>query len=255
MKIVFLGTGTSTGVPMIGCKCKVCHSTDERDKRLRCAVYLELNDVRICFDSGPDFRQQMLYLGIDRLDAIVFTHEHKDHVAGLDDVRAFSAWSKSAFEVYAEKRMHPALFNEYAYIFNETVRYPGAPVINLHAIEHPQPFDIKGLELLPIRVIHGKLPILGFRVKNFTYITDASSISLEEKEKIKGSQVLVINALRHEPHWSHFSIAQAVALANELQIPQTYFTHISHSAGFHADLEQSLPSYIKPAYDGLTLTL
>lgn len=249
MKITFLGTGTSQGVPVIACGCEVCTSADKRDKRLRSSIMIEHNGKVIVIDSGPDFRYQMLRAKVKHLDALVFTHEHKDHIAGMDDIRAFNYFQKSAIDVYATARVQNALRNEFAYVFHE-FKYPGIPQVNLITIES-KPFLIGEIEFLPVEVMHYKLPVLGFRIGDFTYITDAKSISDEEKKKIKGSKILVINALQRETHISHFTFEEAIALASEIDAEQTFFTHISHRLGKHADVCEELPAKMSLAYDGL----
>jgi phosphoribosyl 1,2-cyclic phosphate phosphodiesterase len=253
LKITFLGTGTSQGVPLIACKCEVCTSTNVKDKRLRSSVMVETSTTTIVIDTGPDFRQQMLREQVEQLDAVVFTHEHKDHIAGLDDVRAFNFINGKHIEVYATSRVQAAIKREFAYIFAED-KYPGIPLINLHEI-NVAPFKINHIEFIPIEVMHYKMPVLGFRIADFTYITDAKSISEKEKEKIKGSKVLVLNALRREEHISHFTFQEAIDLAKELDVEQAYFTHISHQLGLHEQVSEELPSNIFLAYDGLKLIL
>ncbi len=253
MKITFLGTGTSQGVPLIACKCEVCKSTNVKDKRLRSSIMVETSTTTIVIDTGPDFRQQMLREQVEQLDAVVFTHEHKDHIAGLDDVRAFNFINGKHIEVYATSRVQAAIKREFAYIFAED-KYPGIPLINLNEIDLA-PFQIKDIKLIPIEVMHYKMPVLGFRIDDFTYITDAKSISEKEKEKMKGSKVLVLNALRREEHISHFTFQEAIDLAKELDVEQAYFTHISHQLGLHDAVSEELPSNIFLAYDGLNLNL
>jgi phosphoribosyl 1,2-cyclic phosphate phosphodiesterase len=253
LKITFLGTGTSQGVPLIACKCEVCTSTNVKDKRLRSSIMVETSTTTIVIDTGPDFRQQMLREQVEQLDAVVFTHEHKDHIAGLDDVRAFNFINGKHIEVYATSRVQAAIKREFAYIFAED-KYPGIPLINLHEI-NIAPFKINHIEFIPIEVMHYKMPVLGFRIADFTYITDAKSISEKEKEKIKGSKVLVLNALRREEHISHFTFQEAIDLAKELDVEQAYFTHISHQLGLHEQVSEELPSNVFLAYDGLKLIL
>jgi phosphoribosyl 1,2-cyclic phosphate phosphodiesterase len=253
LKITFLGTGTSQGVPLIACKCEVCRSTNVKDKRLRSAIIIQTENTTIVIDTGPDFRQQMLREQVEQLDAVVFTHEHKDHIAGLDDVRAFNFIQRKHIDVYATKRVQDAIKREFAYIFSED-KYPGIPLINLHEI-NLAPFQIKDIKLIPIEVMHFRMPVLGFRIADFTYITDAKSISEQEKEKIKGSKVLVLNALRREEHISHFTFQEAIDLVEELGVEQAYFTHISHQLGLHEEVSEELPSNIFLAYDGLMLNL
>ncbi|QJD94487.1 MBL fold metallo-hydrolase [Mucilaginibacter robiniae] len=253
MTITFLGTGTSQGVPVIACDCEVCTSTDRHDKRLRSSIMIEEQDTNIVIDTGPDFRYQMLREHVMHLDAVVFTHEHKDHIGGLDDIRAFNFRQQKAMDVYATPRVQEALKREYSYIFSE-YKYPGIPEINLHTIGL-KPFDIGQLHFIPIEVLHYKLPVLGFRIRNFTYITDAKTISEQEKAKIKGSKILVVNALQKQAHISHFTLSEAIAFAQEMGAETTYFTHISHRLGKHAEISQELPPGIKLAYDGLKIEL
>lgn len=253
MTITFLGTGTSQGVPVIACECEVCTSTDKHDKRLRTSVLIETDGKVIAIDSGPDFRYQMLRAGVKHLDAVVFTHEHKDHTAGLDDIRAFNFVQQAPMDIYAVPRVQESLKREFAYIF-AAYKYPGIPQLNMHTIGL-DPFFIGPVEVTPIEVMHYRLPVLGFRIKDFTYITDAKTIAPAEIEKIKGSRVLVINALQREPHISHFTLDEAIALAKQIGAQTTYFTHISHRLGKHADVSAELPEGVALAYDGLKITL
>jgi phosphoribosyl 1,2-cyclic phosphate phosphodiesterase len=251
--ITFLGTGTSQGVPVIACDCEVCTSTDPHDKRLRTSVLIEGDDKTVVIDSGPDFRYQMLRAGVKHLDAIVFTHEHKDHVAGMDDIRAFNYRQNAPVDVYATPRVQEALKREFSYIFAE-FKYPGIPQINLHTIGL-DPFDIGNLHFIPVEVMHYKLPVLGFRIKDFTYITDAKTVSETEKQKIKGTKILVINALQTQSHISHFTLDEAILFAQEIGAEKTYFTHISHRLGLHEAMSQQLPPNIEFAYDDLKLSM
>lgn len=251
MTITFLGTGTSQGVPVIACDCEVCTSADPHDNRLRTSIMIESGDKTVVVDSGPDFRQQMLREKVKHLDAIVFTHEHKDHVAGLDDIRAFNYRQNTAIDVYATERVQAALKREFAYIFAE-FKYPGIPQINMHTIDM-EPFDIGGLHFIPIEVMHYKLPVLGFRIADFTYITDAKTVASSEIEKIKGSKMLVINALQTQSHISHFTLDEALSFAQEVGAEKTYLTHISHRLGLHKVMSGQLPQGIEFAYDGLRL--
>ncbi len=253
MNIVFLGTGTSQGVPVIGCDCLVCQSTNEKDKRLRSSVLIQTKHNTIVIDTGPDFRQQMLRANPKRLDAVLFTHEHKDHVAGLDDIRAFNFKQQCDMPLYASQRVCEAIRREFHYAFSENP-YPGIPKLTLKTIDQ-NPFKIDDLSITPIDVLHHKLPVKGFRISDFTYITDAKHIPPKEKEKIKGSKILVLNALRKKEHLSHFTLQEALDLANELDIETTYLTHISHYLGKHEDVQKELPQNVKLAFDGLTLTL
>ncbi|MFL5752206.1 MAG: MBL fold metallo-hydrolase [Bacteroidia bacterium] len=251
MKITFLGTGTSQGVPIIGCECEVCMSTDSRDKRLRTSILIEDQGSTFVIDTGPDFRQQMLRENIKKLDAVIFTHEHKDHVAGLDEVRAFNFINNMVMPVYATERVQEALKREFAYIFADE-KYPGIPQVSLHTITGAA-FTIDKTRFIPIDVVHHRLPVKAFRINDFTYITDANFISPEEKEKIKGSRVLVVNALRRQTHISHFTLQQAIELVQELTPEQAYFIHISHQMGKHEDVANELPDRIELAYDGLKI--
>ncbi len=253
MKITFLGTGTSQGVPVIACNCDVCRSTDARDKRLRTSVLVEWDGKNIVIDSGPDFRQQMLTNKVTRLDAILFTHEHKDHIAGLDDIRAFNYIQQQPCDIFAEERVQSAIKQEFAYIFAE-YKYPGVPQVTLHTIDNNK-FFAGTLPIIPIRVMHLRLPVLGFRLLDFTYITDANFISDEEKEKIKGSRYLVLNGLRKQKHISHFSLEEALKLFDEINPEQGFITHISHQLGLHEDVRKDLPANISLAYDGLVVNL
>jgi phosphoribosyl 1,2-cyclic phosphate phosphodiesterase len=251
LKITFLGTGTSQGIPVISCGCEICSSKDFRDNRLRTSVLLETGDKTIVIDSGPDFRYQMLRAGVKDLDAIVFTHEHKDHIAGLDDIRPFNYLLKKDIHIYADSRVQKALKREFSYIFTD-VHYPGLPQIDIHDIDE-DPFTIGETLLIPIEIMHYKLPIFGYRINDFTYITDAKTVSAASKEKIKGSKILVVNALQRSTHISHFNLEQAITFAQEIDAETTYFTHISHNLGLHAEVEQELPPNIKLAYDGLVI--
>lgn len=255
MRITLLGTGTSMGVPVIGCSCPVCTSANVRDKRLRTAAIIETNGLTIAIDCGPDFRQQMLQHRITSLDAILFTHAHRDHTGGLDDVRAYNLWQQKAMPVYATVQVQTILKKQYDYVFADD-KYAGAPNVTLHTIDN-EPFSpAKNITIVPIQAIHGNSPVLGFRISNFTYLTDASYISPEEETKIAGSQILVLNALRQKKHWSHFNLPEAIELINRLQVPQAYLTHISHQMGLHQQVEDNLlPPHIRLAYDGLQLTL
>ncbi|WP_235921046.1 MBL fold metallo-hydrolase [Foetidibacter luteolus] len=253
LSITFLGTGTSSGVPMIACSCEVCTSVNPKDKRLRSSILVESAATSFVIDTTPDFRQQMLRINNTRLDAVLFTHPHKDHIAGLDDVRAYNFFQQRAMDVYANSLTEEALKREFAYAFADK-RYPGVPELNLVTIDE-SPFDIGDITVIPIRVWHHKMPVYGFRIKDFTYITDANRIDPADKEKIKDSKIIVLNALRRAPHISHFTLSEAVALVEELEIPEAYFTHISHQLGRHDNVNQELPPYIRLAHDGLQLTV
>ncbi len=251
--ITFLGTGTSQGVPIIGCTCDVCQSSNLRDKRLRSSIHIQTDRTSVVIDSGPDFRQQMLREQINRLDAIVFTHGHKDHTAGFDDIRAFNYIQKKDMEVYCDERVDSVLRKDYDYVF-AAQKYPGVPQANLNIIEN-ESFRVNDLLFEPIETLHYKLPVFGFRIGDFTYITDANYISEAEKEKIKGSKTLVLNALRKEKHISHFTLEEAIELAQEIGADKTYFTHISHQLGLHERVSKDLPDGIELAYDGLKISL
>lgn len=252
MTVTFLGTGTSQGVPLIACECAVCSSPDPHDKRLRSAIWIQTKEASVVIDTGPDFRYQMLRAGVKKLDAVVFTHSHKDHIAGLDDVRAYNFIQQRPMDVWATEETAQALRREFAYVF-ENAGYPGVPQLNMITIDPAHTIRIKDLELQPIRVKHYMMEVLGFRVGPFTYITDANFIAPEERDKIRGSKTLVLNALRHEPHISHFTLLEALDVAADLGADQTYLTHISHQLGMHLELNTHLPAGVQLAYDGLTL--
>jgi phosphoribosyl 1,2-cyclic phosphate phosphodiesterase len=251
MKITFLGTGTSQGVPLIACQCPVCKSTNAKDKRLRSSILIQHNNLNIVIDSGPDFRQQMLREGLRHLDAIVYTHEHKDHTAGLDDIRGFNFAMERPIDLFLSESVERGLRQEFAYIFAEH-RYPGIPEVNLNRIVN-EPFVVSGLPFTPIEIYHLKMKIFGFRVGDFTYITDMKSITPEEKEKVRDSKVIVVNALRREEHISHITFDEAKAFVEDLKPEKAYFTHISHQLGLHDEVMEELPPYIELAYDGLKI--
>ncbi|MBK9283928.1 MAG: MBL fold metallo-hydrolase [Sphingobacteriaceae bacterium] len=251
MKLTFLGTGTSQGIPLIGCNCDVCTSADLKDKRLRTSVLIESNNTRVVIDTGPDFRTQMLREKINKLDAVIFTHEHKDHIAGLDDVRAFNYINKKKIPVYASERVQTALKREYAYIFSDE-KYPGIPEIEINTISDI-PFTIGNLFIEPINVLHYKLPVKGFKVNNLAFITDANFISEGEKKKLMNLDVLILNALRREAHVSHFTFQEAQELVKELKPNKAYFVHMSHQLGKHAHVDNELPENIELAFDGLQI--
>lgn len=253
MKITLLGTGTSQGVPVIACTCEVCTSDDPRDHRLRSSVLVEDDDTVLVIDTGPDFRQQMLTHRVKYLSGVLFTHEHKDHVAGLDDVRAFNFILKKHIDVYAEKRVQEALKREYAYIFAED-KYPGVPQINMHLIENRK-FSIGNIELLPIRAYHYRLPVFGFRIGNFAYLTDVKSVPDEELYKLRDLEVLILTALRKKEHLSHMNLNEATDLIDKIKPGKTYLTHLSHAFGLHAAEEAQLPDHIRIGYDGLSFEL
>lgn len=253
-KVIVLGSGTSQGVPVIACECEVCQSKDSKDKRFRSSIFIQYESSNIVIDTGPDFRMQMLNANIKQLDAVVFSHEHKDHVAGLDDVRAFNFKDGGKeMEIYATLKVQEALKREYAYIFSDHA-YPGIPKVHLNEFDK-EPFTIGKIKLIPIDVLHYKLPVKGFRIDNFAYITDANFIAEGEKEKLKGLDVLILNCLRKEKHLSHFNLEEAIELIDELNPGKTYLTHISHYLGKHSKVMANLPSHIELAYDGMVLKL
>lgn len=253
MKITFLGTGTSQGVPVVGCNCHVCSSLNPKDKRLRSSIHVQLNETSIIIDTGTDFRQQLLANKIDDIDAIVYTHEHKDHIAGLDDIRPINFLQNKSIAIYAEERVQEALKREFHYAFS-AIDYPGIPKLLLNTIVN-QPFTVDEITLIPIRVMHHKLPIFGFRISNFAYITDANFIEQKELDKLKNLDVLVINALRYQKHISHFTMQEAMEIASLVQAKRTYFTHISHLLDCHHKVCQELPANMSLAFDGLQLHL
>jgi len=253
LEVTFLGTGTSQGVPVIGCKDPVCLSQDPKDKRLRTSAMIEWEDQRYIIDCGPDFRQQMLVNQVDKIDGILFTHEHTDHMIGLDDIRPFY-FEQGDIPIYAEPRVLNELKKRFDYIFNPENRYPGIPSVNTFPVSG-KPFFLKNLEVTPIRIFHGKLPIYGYRFGDFTYITDAKTISDEELEKIKGTKVLVLNALRKHPHHTHLNLAEALNWVEKIKPEKAYFTHISHLLGFHEKVEKQLPKNVHLAFDNLKIKI
>ena len=253
LKITFLGTGTSSGVPMIGCSCAVCTSTNKKDKRLRSSILVQSATTTIVVDSGPDFRYQMLRTGTKKLDAIVYTHSHKDHVAGLDDVRGFNYFMQKPMQIYANDMTLEVIIREFPYAFTEK-KYPGAPEISINTID-TESFQVGDIPIIPVPVWHLHMPVLGFRFGKFTYITDANRIDEESKRLIRGSEILVLNALRKETHISHFNLDEALKLVDEMKVPQAYFTHLSHQMGKHEDVNRLLPNGVSLAYDGLELNI
>ncbi len=253
LKITFLGTGTSQGVPIIACECSVCSSVNPKDKRLRSSVMIEINGKTIVIDAGPDFRYQMLRNNVKRIDAVLLTHGHKDHTGGLDDVRAFNYFMKKPVDIYSTIEVQKVIRNDYLYAF-ALERYPGVPEFELHTITNKK-FEIEGIQILPIKAMHYQMPVFGYRIGDFTYITDANYIDDKELKKISGSEVLVINALRRKQHISHFTLDQALELIRILKPKTAYLTHISHQLGLFNEVEQELPANVHLAYDGLTLQL
>lgn len=236
---------------MVACPCEVCASTDKKDKRLRSSILVESSTTTIVVDTTPDFRYQMLRADVRKLDAVIYTHPHKDHLAGLDDVRAFNFFQHKAMDLYANEMTQETIVSEFPYAFAD-MKYPGIPDLRLNLIDK-DPFVIGDITVIPIQVWHMKMPVLGFRFGNFTYITDANRIDEDERKKIRGSEQIVLNTLRHEKHVSHFSLGEAIAEVRELGVPRAWFTHISHQLGKHADVMPTLPPGMELAYDGLVL--
>lgn len=253
MIITFLGTGTSQGVPVIACDCEVCQSVDYRDKRTRTSIHIEVDGLSLVVDTGPDFRTQILRERVKRLDGVLFTHAHKDHTAGMDDVRSFNFKQQMDMPVYARQDVIEQLEKEFSYVFAEH-KYPGVPQIETVPISN-EPFQINDTTITPIEVMHYKLPVFGFRINDFTYITDANQISDIELKKVEGTRVLVLNALQKENHISHFTLQEAIDLAEQIGAEQTYFTHMSHRMGKQRDVEKELPDGIDFAFDGLKVKL
>lgn len=249
MIITFLGTGTSQGVPVIGCDCAICRSLDFQDKRLRSSIHFMVDDKSIVVDTGPDFRQQVLRERVKKLDAVLFTHAHKDHTAGMDDIRSYNFRQAADMPIYGTKEVIDQLKREFAYVFAEK-KYPGVPSVVVNLIDK-NPFRIGQTDIIPIEVMHYKLPVLGFRIKDFTYITDANYISDEEMEKIKGSKYLVLNALQKEEHISHFTLDEALEVIDKINPEKAYLTHISHKLGKHRNVSKELPKNVELAFDGL----
>lgn len=251
MEITFLGTGTSGGVPLIGCQCKVCKSADPRDNRLRTSILITTPDLKIVVDCGPDFRQQMLREDVRSIDAILMTHPHKDHTGGLDDIRAFNFINRKAIDIYCDLATELGIKDQYSYVFTDN-DYPYLPRMKFIRIDD-EPFHIGHLPVIPLEVMHGPMPVKAYRIGDFAYITDAKTIAPEEIEKLRGAKTLVVNALRPENHYSHFTIDEAIAFSREIKPELTYFIHMSHQFGLHAETEKQLPSGIRVAYDGLKI--
>ena len=254
MKITLLGTGTSQGVPIIGCSCNVCRSVDKKNKRLRSSVLIEYENTTVVVDTGPDFRYQMLRAGVKNLDAVLLTHEHYDHVAGLDDIRAFNKIRRGDIDVYAEKRVLTELMNNLHYAFAED-KYPGVPSIKRNEIEECSAFRVGDMQILPIRTLHNLLPVLGFRIEDFAYITDTNHILESSYEKLRGLKVLIINALRIKPHISHFNLSEAIEVIHRIKPDRAILTHVSHQLGLHKDVSNSLPAGIEFGYDEMEINL
>lgn len=249
MKVTILGSGTSQGVPVIACDCEVCRSTDEHDKRLRSSAMIDIGDKKLIIDAGPDFRTQMLRAGVKDVRALLLTHEHKDHIGGLDDIRAFNWVKQGEVDVYCNYLTMRAIRKDYDYAFTK-FRYPGVPEMNIHVVEE-EPFRIDDIEVIPVTVMHYKLPITAFRIANFAYVTDANFIPEESMKKLEGVEYLVINALRKEPHLSHFTLGQALEVVKRLNVKQAYITHIGHQMGLHGEVSDELPDNVKLAHDML----
>ncbi len=254
MTITFLGTGTSQGIPVIGSEHPVCLSKDPKDKRLRVSVLISWKDFNYVIDCGPDFRQQMLTNPIEKLDGILFTHEHADHTAGIDDIRPFF-FRQGDIPVYAHNRVITSLKKRFDYIFADENRYPGAPAVQVVPVEKDRPFELGDIEIIPIEAYHNRLQVFGYRFGEFVYLTDVKRVEEDQLKKIKGAKVLVVNALRKEPHHSHFNLEEAIEFAQEVGADKTYFTHISHVMGFHEEVEKELPKNIHLAYDNLQLKI
>lgn len=253
LRITILGSGTSTGVPLIGCDCAVCKSTNPKDKRLRTSIKVETPHTAFVIDTTPDFRYQMLRTQTTHLDAVVFTHPHRDHYAGLDDIRPFNFFSGQPMNIFANAITQVAIKRDFYYAF-EKEKDAGLPEMQIHTIEK-EPFKVGDIQLVPIQVMHREMPVLGFRMGDFSYVTDANYISAIERDKIRGSKILILNALRNEAHPTHFTLTEAMEVVKDLAVPTVYFTHFSHQIGLHDLVEANLPEGIKLAYDGLQLTL
>ena len=254
MKITFLGTGTSQGIPVIGSSHPVCLSQNPKDKRLRVSVMISWDNYNYVIDCGPDFRQQMLHHKVNRLDGILFTHEHADHTAGIDDIRPFF-FRQGDIPIYAHKRVASELRRRFDYIFADENRYPGAPAVQVNLVESNKPFILGNLQVVPIEVFHNRLQVFGYRIGDFAYVTDAKSIAPDQLMKLKGVKVLTLNALRKEPHHSHLNLDEALQLVEQVEPDNTYFTHISHHMGFHDEVEKELPDHVHLAYDNLIVTI
>lgn len=251
-KVTFLGTGTSQGVPVIACDCQVCQSSNPKNKRLRTSALFQINQQNVIVDAGPDFRHQVLRAGIQKLDAIIFTHQHRDHIAGLDDVRSFNFKQKMAMPIYGNVLVIEQIKREFHYVFES--KYPGIPQLEIHEI-NGNPFSINDISITPIEVLHHKLPVYGFRIQDFTYITDANTIAEQELEKIVGTKILVLNALQKDDHISHFTLEEALKVIHMIDPEEAYLTHISHNMGLHDDVSRELPDNVYLAYDGLVINV
>lgn len=253
MKVTFLGTGTSQGIPVIACDCAVCSSDDIRDNRFRTSIMITSDQTNLVIDTGPDFRQQMLRENVKNLDGVVFTHEHKDHIAGMDDIRAFNFIQKKDMDIYATAEVQKALNRDFHYVFAKR-KYPGVPLVKLHQIDN-DPFIVGDIKLIPINVLHYMMPVKGYRVNDFSYITDAKTIPEEEFDKLRGTKILVINALRKTTHISHFNLEEALEIIERIKPHKAYLIHLSHLMGLHQELEKELPENVEIAFDGLTIEI
>ncbi len=252
MKVTFLGTGTSQGIPVIGCNCKICKSNNKKDKRLRSSIHIQKNDVSFIIDTGPDFRQQVLRENINQLDFVLYTHAHKDHTGGIDDIRSFNFIHKKPIPIYGNKSFINQIKNDYSYIFSK-LKYHGLPKISLNSVK--KNFKKLGINIVPVNVKHNKLDVLGYKIFDFTYITDADFISDKERKKIEGSKVLVINCLQQKKHISHFNLSEALVLIKELKVKKAYLTHVSHNLGSHKEISRILPKNVSLAYDSLIINI
>ena len=252
VSITLLGTGTSQGIPIIACECKVCTSTDSRDVRMRSSAMFTIDGMNLVVDTGPDFRMQMLQNKVKKIDGILVTHEHNDHIAGLDDIRPFNFKYNMDMPLYGQQRVLDAMTKRFSYIFTD---YPGVPKITTHPKEANSPFEVNGVSIIPIEVMHGKMPIYGYRIGDVTYLTDVKTMSPDAIELVKGSKVLVINTLRYKEHHSHLNLDEALELISEIGAEQTYLTHISHFFDRHEDIQKLLPTNVFVGYDGLKISL
>lgn len=252
ISITILGTGTSQGIPVIGCDCAVCQSDNPKDKRLRVSALVQVGETNIVIDCGPDFRQQMLREKVVNVDGIIFTHEHTDHVIGVDDVRPMNFRTRENMPLYAVERVQRDLKNRFGYAFVENP-YPGAPLLELKTIDKNTPFEIKGVEIMPIEIMHGQLPILGFRIGDFAYLTDMKTVADDEFAKLKGVKIIVIDSLQQREHFSHMTLEESLAFAEKVGAEQTYLTHLSHVMGLHEEVSKLLPENVEIAFDGLKI--
>lgn len=249
-RLTFLGTGTSQGIPIPACKCEVCKSPEPKDQRLRSSVLIELNNKTLCIDTGPDFRQQMLRAEVDALDAILYTHEHRDHISGLDDIRAYNYQIQGAIPIYAPSEVIQALHESYSYIFRND--YPGIPKVKVLEIDE-KPFTVEGIPITPVPVLHYRLRVFGYKMGNIAYVTDAKTVPESSRSLLRGVDTLIINCLHESPHISHFNLEEALAFIEDIQPKNAYLTHISHQFGTHTEIQKKLPSNVFAAYDGLQL--